>query len=157
ASLDATRFPIGSRWSLDESELRAPVVSSGRPVRIDDVSILGGPTGQAVHDSGIRSMVAAPIVVDAAVWGLMWVGGKSPQPLAAASVSRLREFTELAAVAVANAESRNRLRRLADSEASLRRVATLAAEGATAAELLAAVADEAARILDGSSVAIIRY
>jgi signal transduction histidine kinase len=157
ASLDATRFSIGSRWSLDEPELRAPVVSTGRPVRIDDVSILGGPTGQAVLDSGIRSMIAAPIVVDAAVWGLMWVGGKSAQPLAAATVSRLREFTELAAVAVANAESRNRLRRLADSEASLRRVATLAAEGATPAELLAAVADEAARILDGSSVAIIRY
>jgi signal transduction histidine kinase len=157
ASLDATRFPIGSRWSLDEPQLRAPVVSSGRPVRIDDVSNLGGPTGQAVLDSGIRSMVAAPIVVDAAVWGLMWVGGKSAQPLPAATVSRLREFTELAAVAVANAESRNRLRRLADSEASLRRVATLAAEGATPAELLAAVADEAARVIDGSSVAIIRY
>jgi signal transduction histidine kinase len=157
ASLDATRFPIGSRWALDEPELRAPVVSSGRPVRVDDVWILNGPTGQAVQDSGIRSIVAAPIVVDAAVWGLMWVGGKSAQPLAAATVSRLREFTELAAVAVANAESRNRLRRLADSEASLRRVATLAAEGATPAELLAAVADEVARILDGSSVAVIRY
>jgi signal transduction histidine kinase len=157
ASLDAPKFPIGSRWRLDESGLHAPLVSSGRPVRVDDVSVLDGPMGRAVSDSEIRSVVAAPIVVHGAVWGVMWVGGKRDEPLAAATETRLRDFTELAAVAVANAESRNRLRRLADSEASLRRVATLAAEGATPAELLAAVADEAARILDGSTVAIVRY
>jgi signal transduction histidine kinase len=157
ASLDASGFPIGSRWPLDEAALRAPVLSSGRPVRVDDVSALDGQTGQGVRESGIRSLVAAPIVADAAVWGLMWVGGKRAEPLATATETRLREFTELAALAVANAESRNRLRRLADSEASLRRVATLAAEGATPEEVLAAVAEEAARILDGSSVAVARY
>jgi signal transduction histidine kinase len=87
----------------------------------------------------------------------MWVGGKRAEPLAAATETRLRDFAEFAAVAVANADSRSRLRRSADSEASLRRVATLAAEGATPAELLSAVAREAARILDGSTVAIVRY
>jgi signal transduction histidine kinase len=156
ASLEASAFPIGSRWPLDDEGLHALVVSSGRPVRIDDVSSLGEPLGPAIRDSGIRSLVGAPIVVDAAVWGLMWAAGKSAA-LSAATETRLREFAELAAVAVANAESRNRLRRLADSEASLRRVATLAAEGATPAEVLAAVADEAARILDGASVAVLRY
>ena len=157
ASLDAPRFPIGSRWPLDESGLQASVVASGRPVRLDDVSVLSGPTGAALRESGIRSLVAAPIVVSGAVWGLMWVAGKRVEPLPAAAETRLRDFAEFAAVAVANADSRNRLRRLADSETSLRRVATLAAEGATPAELLAAVADEAARILDGSTVAIVRY
>ena len=157
ASLDAPRFRIGSRWPLDEPALRASVVTSGRPVRIDDVSDLTGATGAALRDSAIRSLVAAPIVVSGAVWGLMWVGGKRPEPLAAATETRLRDFAELAAVAVGNADSRNRLRRLADAEASLRRVATLAAEGATPTELLSAVADEAARILDGSTVALVRY
>ena len=157
ASLDAPRFPIGSRWPLDEPGLHASVVASGRPVRVDDVSVLSGPAGAALRDSAIRSLVAAPIVVNGAVWGLMWAGGKADDPLAATTETRLRDFTELAAVAVANADSRNRLRRLADSEASLRRVATLAAEGATPAELLATVADEAARILDGSTVAIVEF
>jgi signal transduction histidine kinase len=87
----------------------------------------------------------------------MWVGGKRAEPLAAAAETRLRDFAELAAVAVANAHSRHQLRRLADSEASLRRVATLAAEGATPEQLLAAVADEAARILAGAPVAVVRY
>jgi signal transduction histidine kinase len=157
ASLDAPMFPIGSRWPLDEPGLHASVVASGRPVRFDDVSVLGGRAGTAVRDSAIGSLVAAPIVVDGAVWGLMWVGGKRPEPLAAAAETRLRDFAELAAVAVANAHSRHQLRRLADSEASLRRVATLAAEGATPEELLAAVAEEAARILGGAPVAVVRY
>jgi signal transduction histidine kinase len=157
ASLDAPRFPIGRHWPLDESGLHASVIASGRPVRVADVSVLAGATGAALRDSAIRSLVAVPIVVSGAVWGLMWVGGKRTEPLPAATETRLRDFAEFAAVAVANAESRNRLRRLADSEASLRRVATLAAEGATPKTLFAAVADEAARILDGSSVAIVRY
>jgi signal transduction histidine kinase len=157
ASLDAPMFPIGSRWPLDEPGLHGSVIASGRPVRVDDVSVLGGRAGTAVRDSEIRSLVAAPIVVDGAVWGLMWVGGKRAEPLAAAAETRLRDFAELAAVAVANAHSRHQLRRLADSEASLRRVATLAAEGATPEELLAAVADEAARILAGAPVAVVRY
>ena len=157
ASLDAPMFPIGSRWPLDEPGLHASVIASGRPVRVDDVSVLGGRAGTAVRDSAIGSLVAAPIVVDGAVWGLMWVGGKRAEPLAAAAETRLRDFAELAAVAVANAHSRHQLRRLADSEASLRRVATLAAEGATPEELLAAVADEAARILGGAPVAVVRY
>jgi signal transduction histidine kinase len=157
ASLDAPMFPIGSRWPVDEPGLHASVVSSGRPIRVDDVSIVGGPSGTAMRESAIRSLVAAPIIVEGAVWGVMWVGGKRDEPLAAAAETRLRDFAELAAVAVANARSRHQLRRLADSEASLRRVATLAAEGATLGQLLAAVADEAARMLGGVPVAILRF
>ena len=157
ASLYAPKFPIGRRWPLDEPGLHASVMASGRPVRIPDVSVVGGATGAALRDSAIRSLVAAPIVVSGALWGVMWAGGKRLEPLPAATETRLRDFAEFAAVAVANAESRSRLRRLADSEASLRRVATLAAEGATPKELLAAVAEEAARILDGSTVSIVRY
>ena len=69
ASLDAPRFPIGSRWPLDEPGLHASVIASGRPVRVADVSVLGGATGAAVRDSAIRSLVAAPIVVERGVVG----------------------------------------------------------------------------------------
>ena len=39
ASLDAPRFPIGSRWTLDEPGLHASVLASGRPVRVAEVSV----------------------------------------------------------------------------------------------------------------------
>jgi signal transduction histidine kinase len=157
ASLDASMFAIGSRWALDEAGLLASVVTAGRPVRVDDASRLGGATGAALADSGIRSAVGAPIVVDGAVWGVIWVGSRRSEPLPATTELRLRDFTDLAAVGVANAESRARLRRQADAEASLRRVAVLAAEGTTLTQLLDVIAAEAARILDGAAVAIVRY
>src|SRR5262249_25969575 len=70
--------------------------------------------------------------------------------------AQLSEFAELVAIAVSNAESRDRLRRLADQQAALRRVATLAAEGASSAEVFSAVAQEAARTLDVLSASVVR-
>ena len=46
--------------------------------------------------------------------------------------ARLTQFTELLATAVANAESRAELARLAEEQAALRRVATLVARGRAA-------------------------
>ena len=58
--------------------------------------------------------------------------------------ARLTKFTELVATAIANAESRAGLARLAEEQAALRRVATLVARGAPAEEVFAAVAEEVA-------------
>jgi signal transduction histidine kinase len=60
-------------------------------------------------------------------------------------------------MAVANAESRDRLRQMAYQQAALRRVATRVAEGAPPGVVLATVAEEVARILDVSSVTVVRY
>jgi hypothetical protein len=49
ASLDAPRFPIGSRWRLDEPGLHASVLASGRPVRVADVAVVGGVRNDARH------------------------------------------------------------------------------------------------------------
>ena len=49
--------------------------------------------------------------------------------LPADTESRLGEFTELMATAIANAESQARAARLADEQAALRRVAMLVAQG----------------------------
>jgi signal transduction histidine kinase len=157
ASLNASTFAVASRWALDEAGLIASVVAAGCPVRIDDVSTLDGVMGIALRDSGIHSAVGAPIVVNGAVWGVIWVGSRRSEPLPGATEMRLRDFTELAAVGVANAESRTHLRRQADAEAALRRVAVLTAEGASLTELLDVIAAEAARILEGATVAIVQY
>ena len=49
------------------------------------------------------------------------------------------------------------LRRLADEQAALRRVATLVAEGAPSAEVFSAVAQEVAQVLRLMNVAVCRY
>jgi signal transduction histidine kinase len=60
---------------------------------------------------------------------------------------------------VAHPHTRDRVEttRLADEHAALRRVATLVAEGATPASLLAVVAEEVARVVNVWSVSIARY
>ena len=69
----------------------------------------------------------------------------------------LGQFTELVATAIANAEARAEVARLADEQAALRRVATLVAEGPSAAAVFDAVTREVAEVLDASAVALARY
>src|SRR5689334_11064019 len=56
------------------------------------------------------------------------------------------------AIEAANAAALEQLRELADEQAALRRLATLAAEGAGTAPLLAAVAREVGHVLDARMV-----
>ena len=70
---------------------------------------------------------------------------------------RLIGFTEMVATAVANAKARVDLRRFADEQAALRRVATLVARGAPPDEVFAAVAEEVGRVLDVDDTAASRY
>ncbi len=156
-SLRLPAFSGGSRWPLDGPSVPANVFATGRPARVDDHIGLVGTIAERVHRSGLRSAVGAPILVDGGAWGLIWVARKEAEPLPAGTEFRLANFTELVAIAVSNARSRDRLRRLADQQTSLRRVATLVAEGATLPRLLSTVAQEVARILDLSSVAVVRY
>jgi signal transduction histidine kinase len=71
--------------------------------------------------------------------------------------ARLTQFTELLATAVANAESRAGLARLAEEQAALRRVATLVARGAVSEELFAAVASEVGGLLSVDMANVCRY
>jgi hypothetical protein len=61
--------------------------------------------------------------------------------------ARLASFAELLPTAIANAESRVGLTRLAEEQAALRRVATLVARGVPPEELFAAVAEEIVKVL----------
>ena len=155
AALNAPMFPVGGRWPLDGPSVAATVLDTGRPARIDDYSEVEGTIGERVRKSGVRSVVGVPIVVEGRIWGVICVG--SPEPLPPDIDSDLRDFTDLVAVAIAGVESRARPRRLADQQASLRRVATLVAKGAEPSALFAAVAEEVARILDVSAVRVLRF
>src|SRR2546421_385511 len=85
--------------------------------------------GGALRGAGWRSGVGAPVIVEGRLWGVVAVAS-SDRALPLDTEGRLSEFTQLAATAIANAESREQLRQLAEEQAALRRVATLVAQGA---------------------------
>ncbi len=102
-------FPVGTRWSLDGTNVVADVRESGRPARINDYSGLEGAIAQTVRRAGIRSTVGIPIVVAGRLWGAMVVSSAGPEPLPEATEARLADFTELVATAIENAEIRAEL------------------------------------------------
>ena len=88
-----------------------------------------GEIAAVVRGAGMRSAVASPIVVERRLWGAMVVLSPRHEPFPEDTEARLTDFTELVATAIANAESREALARLAEEQAALRRVATLVAGG----------------------------
>ena len=116
-----------------------------------------GEVAADVRGAGMRSAVASPIVVERRLWGAMVVLSPRDEPLPEDTEARLTDFTELVATAIANAESREALARLAEEQAALRRVATLVAGGTGPDQLFAAVADEAQELFGAEISAIIRF
>jgi signal transduction histidine kinase len=92
------------------------------------------------------------------LWGALFVHSKQThEPLPRDTESRLAGFTELVATAIANAESRAELARLAEEQAALRRVATLVARGTPPQEVFAAVIEEVAQLFPAEFSAMGRY
>jgi len=148
-------FPIGSRWSLEGTNVLSLVRTSSEAARIDDYSGLEGEIVDAVRRVGIRSTVGIPIVVAGRLWGAMVVS--STEQLAEGTEARLADFTELVATAIANAESREALQQLADEQAALRRVATLVAQGVRPVEIFWAVSEEVGRLFGSDQAAVGRF
>ncbi len=149
-------FPVGGRWALGGENLSSQVARAGRPARIDSYPDASGSLAFASAERGLRSGVGTPIVVEDHLWGLMVVGSTREQPLPADTEARLAAFTELVATAIANAESRSAVTRLAEEQAALRRVATLVARGVPAREVFDAVASEAKRVLEFDTATLLR-
>ena len=153
----AGRFPVGSRGTLGGHNVGTLVFETGRPARIDRYAAAASPLAAAAREMGIRSSAGTPITVDGRLWGMMAAGSTQERPLPPDTEARLASFTELVATAIANAESRATLARLAEEEAALRRVATLVARGAVPDEIFAAVTGEAGRLLGAHLAGMARY
>jgi PAS domain S-box-containing protein len=146
------------RWDInDDSLAAADVFRSGRSARVEarDWSTLTGPIADVARSFRVVSSVACPIVVEGRPWGAISVSS-TDEPLPLDTEARLEKFTELVATAIANAESQGALRRLVDEQATLRRVATMVAEGVQPATILAAVTEDVAAIF-GSMAAVVRF
>jgi signal transduction histidine kinase len=153
----AERFPVGSRWNLGGNDPGTIVFETGRPARVDSFADASGPLGLAAREEGVGSGVGTPVIVDGHLWGVMATHSPLDQPLPADTEARLASFTELVATAIANAESRAGLARLAEEQAALRRVATLVARGALPEEVFAAVTEEVGQLLPVDHAGMGRY
>ncbi len=150
-------FPVGARRSLDRGSVVASVLREGRPLRADDYAGATGTLTERARENGIRSAIGCPIVVGGRTWGAMAVASSAPEPLPAERESSIAQFGELVATAIANADARAEVERLADEQAALRRVATLVAQGAAPTAVFDAVATEMEALLDADQVALSRY
>jgi signal transduction histidine kinase len=151
-------FPVGRQWPLEGHNVSTLVFETGRPARIDRYAeSSSGSLSAAPRERGIRSAVGTPIIVEGRLWGAIFAGSVLERPLPPATEARLASFTELVATAVANAESRAALVRLAEEQAALRRVATMVARGVPPEEVFTAVTAEAGRVLSAETAHLGRY
>jgi len=146
----------GTRFAL-EGTVSGLVFESGQPARIDRYADAPGAALAAAREMGWRSSVGVPITVEGRLWGVLAAVSRSDQPPPPDTEQRLAEFTQLVATAIANAENREQLTRLAEEQAALRRVATLVAEGAPPAEVIEAVITEAGRVVPADAAGLSRY
>jgi len=150
-------FPVGSHYPLGGENATTRVFRTGRPARVDDFATRAtGPIGDAGRSTGIKSVVATPIVVAGGLWGVLTMGTYVDDSLPPHTGSRVAEFAELMATVIANTESRATADRLADEQAALRRVATLVAQEAPLEAVFAKVAEAVARTVDGVDSALWR-
>jgi signal transduction histidine kinase len=145
----------GARVQPDPDYVIAAVYRTRQAARFDLEDHEGKPPA-VVREWGVRSGVATPIVVEGKLWGAIMIASLD-STLVAATDRRLGDFSALFATAIANMHAREQVADLAEQQAALRRVATLAAREAAPADVLAAVADETARTLGTEAVGMLRF
>ena len=101
-------FPKGRQIRLGGPTALARVQRTGAPARVDSYEGMPGVYPAELRALGVRATVAAPIVVDGALWGAVAVASAST-PFPPRAEARLGAFAELVAQAVANVDARIKL------------------------------------------------
>jgi len=104
---DPRPLPVGSRFPLGGDNAITRVFRTRRPARIDDYTSASGQIAESAHR--IRGVVVSPILVEGRLWGAYAVAAMGDEQLPVDTESRLGQFTELMATAIANADSREQL------------------------------------------------
>ena len=150
------QVPVGFRIEAATRDGHYGRPANGLPARINGERLAQGPFGAIVGRLGLRAAVATPIVVEGRYWGVT-VAATPREDFPAGTESRVADFMELAATAIANAQAEQKLRELADTQAALRRLATLVARGEPPEAVFAAATREALRYFGGGTARMIRY
>ncbi|MET7573067.1 nitrate- and nitrite sensing domain-containing protein [Streptomyces sp. NPDC005492] len=103
------------------------VLGSAHGPAVEADTAVAAEVGRTARPARVGGSVGAPIVVDDRLWGAVVASAAGPEPLPPGTESRLADFTELVATALANADSRDQLtasraRVVAAGDASRRRI-----------------------------------
>jgi signal transduction histidine kinase len=115
-------IPLGARERLGAGNRITIVWQAARQSRAGSYADAFGAAGMVARQAGLRSAVAAPVIVQGCLWGVMLAGSVHEQPLRRDTEERLASFTELVATAISNADN------LAELRASRARVVAAADE-----------------------------
>ena len=171
-SLDTVRDADARRWEaalrnprhLDGILVRAMV--EGRTLATDDYAVDPAFAPEkaelrAVRSFGVRSVVAAPLVVEGVAAGVVAVYSDRPAAFTERDAAVLTMIADHAAATVANVRlidelgrSRTELSRRAENERSLREIAARFAAITDPALLLQYVVDEANRLVEGDGAVL---
>jgi signal transduction histidine kinase len=119
-------IPVGTNMALDGDNVGGMVTRSGRPARMDSLDHAGGPIATLARRLGIRSAVGVPISVEGRLWGVMVAAWTDEDP-PADTETRMTQFTEVVATAIADAARRvelaaSRARIVATADETRRRI-----------------------------------
>jgi signal transduction histidine kinase len=98
-------IPAGASLPLEGRSVLATVRRTGRPARIDDYANGPGPPAALLRKHGIRSAVGAPVYVEENLWGVVTACTTPSRPLAADIETRLADYADLIAAAIASAQA----------------------------------------------------
>lgn len=149
-------LPVGARISFKGNSVSAQIFETWKPARVEDYVTATGQLAAHLHREGMQSAVGAPILVEGRLWGALLVGSVQIDPLPPDTETRIAQFAELVATAIANLEARAEVKRLADEQGALRRVAELVARESPADLVFATVAQELGELLTVSSASVLR-
>jgi signal transduction histidine kinase len=96
---------LGKRFSLEGESAAVKVLRTGRAARMDSYENAPGSVAATFRRLGIRTSAGAPIIVDERLWGAAIVGSSQPDPLPPDTESRVGDFADLVATAIANAQT----------------------------------------------------
>src|SRR5918996_2829819 len=149
--------PVPPRWRMQAGDPATTVAETREPARWDDWTGVPGPIAEFIRERGIRSTVGTPIVVEGRVWGALAVHTMRSAPFPPDTEARMAQFTDLVGTAIANADARAEVARLAQEQAALRRVATVVARGASQADVFTTIGEEIGRLFGTDEIGMVRY
>ncbi|MEV4342863.1 glycosyltransferase [Actinoplanes sp. NPDC049596] len=150
-------MPVGRRLELGSSSvLMASAIERGEPLKRVGAPFRTGPFRDIIERLGLQAGIATPVTVGGAQWGVIIAATTQPD-FPPGTEARICDFMELAATAIANTQAEQRLRELAETQASLRRLALLIAQGEAPERVFAAVTQEVLRHFGGGHVRLVRY
>jgi signal transduction histidine kinase len=113
AALDSSsrlKMEVGERLSLDGDSVAVRIRRTAGCARIDDYADVDGSTVARLRELGLRSGVGAPVNVDGTTRGALVIGSAREEPMPPETETRISDFADLVATAIANAETRAELK-----------------------------------------------